>query len=103
MSSKNDKDRDLLKNWYPISLLPVIEKMTSTSIAHWIKSLLDMLIDKTQTGFVTRRYMGESTRLVYDFLHYTEKSDIPVILVLIDFEKAVDSVSWKFIYKSLLF
>ena len=41
-------------------------------------------------------------RLVYDLLHYTEKGDIPGLLVLIDFEKAFDSISWKFIYKTLL-
>ena len=65
--------------------------------------MLDKLIDKTQTGFVPGRYISEITLLVYDLLHYTEKCDIPGLLVLIDFKKAFYSVSWKFIYKTLLY
>ena len=34
-------------------------------------------------------------------MHYTESRNIPGLLVLIDFEKAFDSISWSFIYKVL--
>jgi hypothetical protein len=41
---------------------------------------------------------GENTRLIYDILHFTKEQDIPLgILLLIDFEKAFDSISWMFI------
>ena len=40
---------------------------------------------------------------MYDLLHYTEKHNIPGLLMLIDFEKAFDSVSWKFLYSALRF
>ena len=36
-------------------------------------------------------------------MHYTESKNIPGLLVLIDFEKAFDSISWSFIYKALQF
>ena len=73
------------------------------SIANRIKPLLDKLIDKTKTGFVPGGYIGESTHLVYDLLYYTEKDDIPGLSVIIDFEKACDLVSGKFIYKTLIY
>ena len=41
------------------------------------------------------------TSLVYDILHETEKDKIPGLLMLIDFEKAFDSVSWSFLYRTL--
>ena len=36
-------------------------------------------------------------------MHFTEKHKIPGLLMLIDFEKAFDSVFWKFLYSVLEF
>ena len=36
-------------------------------------------------------------------MNFTEHNDIPELLVLIDFEKAFDSLSWSFIQKALKF
>ena len=36
-------------------------------------------------------------------MHYTEKAQTPGLLILIDFQKAFDSISWNFIYKTLSF
>ena len=47
--------------------------------------------------------MGENIRLFYDSLVYTEKEEIPGLLLLIDFEKAFDSISWSFMQKCLNF
>ena len=38
---------------------------------------------------------------MYDLLHYTEKENIPGLIMLVDFKKAFDSVSWSFIYQVL--
>ena len=76
-------------------------KILSSTIANRIKTVLDSLVSKTQTGFVAGRFIGENTRLIYDILHYTEKESIPGLLMLIDFEKAFDSVSWDFLYETL--
>ena len=43
--------------------------------------------------------MGECTRIIYDIMYHTGKKNIPGLLMLIDIEKAFDSVSWKFLYK----
>ena len=101
--SKENKDHTVLKNWRPILLLSVIYKMASASIANRLKTILDFLIDKSQTGFITVRYIGHSTCLVYDIMYYTEKTQKEGLLMLIDFEKAFDSISWKFLYNVLEF
>lgn len=36
-------------------------------------------------------------------MQYTEQNQIPGLLMLIDFEKAFDTISWKFIYQTLDF
>ena len=76
-------------------------KMLSSVIASRIKSVLDLIISPTQTGFLPGRFIGENTRLIYDLLHFTEKENVPDLLVLIDFQKAFDSVSWEFLSEIL--
>ena len=44
-------------------------------------------------GIMSGRYMGENTRIIYDLMYYTEENDIPGLILLIDFEKAFDSIS----------
>ena len=98
---KGDKDRTLLKHWRPISLLSVTYKLASTAIAARIKPFLNEIISKSQTGFLSGRNISESTRLVYDIMHFTETKKINGLLMLIDFKKAFDSLSWPFLYKVL--
>ena len=38
------------------------------------------------------RFIGENIRLLYDIMKYTDINDIPGLLLLIDFEKAFDSI-----------
>ena len=100
---KSGKPRENIQNWRPLSMLSVVYKICSAAIANRIKPLLNKIVDTTQCGFIQGRYIGECTRLVYDILNYTETLQIPGMLVLIDFQKAFDSISWSFIYKTLLF
>ena len=76
--------------------------IASGCIAERIKLFLDKLIHKDQT-FITGRFIGENIRLIYDILHYTESNDVPGLLMLNDFEKAFDTLSWKFIQETLVF
>ena len=98
---KGNKDRSLIKNWRPISLLCVIYKLASGVIANRLKGTLDSVISQCQTGFIEGRFISENTRLVYDIMHYTDMKHIPGLLMLIDFEKAFDSLSWTFLYRVL--
>ena len=98
---KDNKPRQFLKNWRPISLLCAVYKLISGVIAERIKPCLDKIISKSQTGFIKGRCIGENIRTVYDLMHLTEKKKIPGLLMLIDFEKAFDSVSWNFLYSTL--
>lgn len=100
---KGDKDKKYLKNWRPISLLNTSYKLASACIANRIKPYLYTLINEDQTGFLSGRFIGENIRTIYDVMFYCEKENIPGILLLIDFEKAFDSVAWSFINKVLDF
>ena len=70
---KQDKNRNFLKNWRPISLLNVIYKLASLVIANRIKTQLSSLIHEDLKGFTAVRYIGENIRLIYDILFETKK------------------------------
>ncbi len=100
---KPGKPKEFLKNWRPISLLNVDYKIISAVIANRLKKVLNSIVSETQKGFIKGRYIGECTRLVHDIIENTRKKDIAGMILLIDFEKAFDSVNHSFIQKCLKF
>ena len=96
------KDRSLLKNWRPISLLNVDYKIASKTIAERLKKVLPHIVNQDQVGYITGRNITDNIRTILDVVEYTENENIPGILINIDFEKAFDSVSWKFLEIVLL-
>jgi hypothetical protein len=100
---KENKPRTTFNNLRPLTLLNVVYKIASGTIANRLKTVLDKLISKDQTGFIKGRYIGENTRLLYDILKYTEDNKIPGLLLTLDFEKAFDSLAFNFIEKTLIY
>ena len=100
---KGNKSKKYIKNWRPISLLNVSYKIASGCIAARIKKVLPSIIDLDQSGFMSGRFTGDNIRLIYDLLNYSNIQKRKGILLLIDFEKAFDSVAWSFMEKCLSF
>ena len=98
---KPNKSRHYLKNWRPISLLNVVYKLASIVIANRLKTILYKVINEDQKGFISGRFIGENIRLIYDIIYETKNQDIPGLLLSIDFQQAFDSISWKFVSKTL--
>ena len=83
---KENKLRQKLTNYRPICLLNTVYKIASAAIANRFKIVLDKLMSKNQFGFISGRYIGENTRLIYDLMQLVEENNIPGLLLLIDFE-----------------
>ena len=47
------------------------------------------------------RYLGDNIRLIYDLISYLNEENIPGLLLCLHFEKAFESVNWKFMFKVL--
>jgi len=94
-------DRTLLKNWRPISLLNTDYKIAAKVIADRLKAVLPGIINPNQVGFVQNRSILDNIRIIADIIHYTQVKDIPGVLLAIDFRKAFDCVSWKFLELTL--
>ena len=71
LTEKKDKDKRLIKNWRPISLINVDAKIASKAIATRIKNVLSNIVKYDQTAYVKGRYIVESIHLINDILEYT--------------------------------
>ena len=72
-------------------------------MAERIKPALDKLIHPDQKGFLSGRYIGEAVRTCYDTLDYAKANNRAGLLLLVDFQKAFDSVSFRYLEKCLNF
>ena len=98
---KGDKPKQYLKNWRPITLLNCDYKLLSGALANRMKQFLPEIIGLEQKGFIKNRFIGENTRLIYDVINYLKIHRKEGLILLIDFEKAFDSIEHKFIRKVL--
>ena len=93
---KKDKDKRMIKNWRPISLINVDAKIASKVLALRMQKVLASITNYDQTAYVRGRYIGELIRLVSDILDFTEENSTGGILFSADFEKAFDSIEHPF-------
>ena len=73
--------------------------MMSSVIANRFKLVLDRIINKDRKGFTSGGYIGEN--ISYDILFETNQQNMSGLLISIDFQQAFDTISWKFINKTL--
>ena len=98
---KKNKNRLFLKNWRPISLLNVDYKILAKIFANRLTKILPYIINEDQTGYIKGRFIGFNIRQIEDIIIYCDMFDKPGIILSIDFEKAFDTINWKFINDAL--
>ena len=99
---KDNKPQEFLKNLCPITLLNVDYKLLSGVLAVRIQKVLPDIISAPQKGFLKGGYIGKNTRLVCDIINYLKGIKKEGLILLIDFQKAFDSLEWKYINEVLL-
>ena len=70
---KKDKDLTELKSWRP-----------------------------DQIGYMKNRFCGENTRLIADVMEFCKIKNSSCIILLVDFEKAFDTVNWSLLNKTII-
>ena len=90
-----------MKHRRPISLLNIDYKILSGVLAGRLKKILPKIISETQKGFLQGRYIGENVRLVFDMMSELSHLKKKGLILLLDFEKAFDSLEWSYITEVL--
>lgn len=98
---KPQKDVLLLDNWHPISLLNNDYKIFALCLANKLKMVLNDIIDESQNGFMSGRYIIDNIRLVLDILDYSDLISDNSFILFLDFHKAFDSIEHQFLLKAL--
>jgi len=63
---KQGKDKTLLENLRPISLLNVDYKILTKAIEKRLEKIFLRIINHNQTGYIKGRFIGENIRLIQD-------------------------------------
>ena len=66
-----------------------------------LQNVINTIVAPDQTGYIKNRYIGKNIRTVVDTIDFLKKHNKPGILLQLDFEKAFDSISWKFLQITL--
>ena len=99
---KKNKDKTILENLRPLSLVNVDYKILPKVLANRLEKVLPKIIHPDQTGYVKGRYIGENIRLIQDFMFYLEKENSPGMAVFVVFRKAFDTIEWNYLEKALM-
>ena len=86
---KKDKDKRLIQNSRPISLLNVDTEIISKALSKCLKSILPSLISDNQTTYFDERFI-KGRRLTADVLQTTDVPKLSGMLVTIDIQKTFD-------------
>ncbi len=95
------KDRNLITTYRPISVLGSTYKIVSKTLANELQFLLPLWIRPTQTSFVHDRFILNNVFLAFEAMEWVNESDQNLIMLLLNFEKTYDIISWTFLQESM--
>ena len=90
-----------LKNYRPISLTNIDYKILAFALSIRLQAVLDKVIGTQQTAYIKGRFIGQNIRSVLDIIEYTDREQIPGLMLCLDFHKAFDSLEWNFMISVL--
>ena len=96
-------DEDDISNYRSISLTNTDYRILAFTLAERMQKILGDIISNDQTAYVKGRYMGTNIRLVSDVIDYYDLLNKSGLLLMVDFQKAFDSLDWHFLFKTLNF
>jgi hypothetical protein len=94
-------DKTSLRNWRPITLLGSVYKCIAKLLARRIQPWLMQLVRPNQTGFMKGRSIIDNVFLAIEAMEWATETNQPMVMLLLDFEKAYDRVEWGFLEGTL--
>lgn len=90
-----------LNYWRPITLLTSIYKIYAKTLQLRLQPMLSDVISPEQTAFLPLRYILDNIVLTQETLHWAKVSRQPTVFLKIDFSKAYDKISWRFLFLAM--
>ncbi|CAI5472419.1 unnamed protein product [Closterium sp. Yama58-4] len=99
LHKKGAKDR--VQNYRPITLLNSTYKLVARVLANSMRKVLHKVISEEQYGFLPGRRLADGVSLIADIVEAAKCKDEDWYLLLVDFQKAFDSVSRNYLFGTM--
>jgi hypothetical protein len=86
-----------LNDFRPISLVGSLYKVLAKLLANRLKNVIGSVISDTQSAFVKGRQILDGILVANEVVDEAKKLKKDLLLFKVDFEKAYDSVDWKYL------
>lgn len=90
-----------LSDYRPISLIGCIYKILAKVLAERLKKVLPLLISEVQSAFVGGRNIQDGVLIANEIVDFWKRKKQQGVLLKLDFQKAYDNLSWKFLLDML--
>lgn len=98
---KDEKKRDQLKSWRPITLLNLDYKIFAKALANRIYPALPAVVSDTQAANIAQRSTQHNIAAITDIMHWIERTNNAGAVFAIDSEKAFDRVNHNYMFRCL--
>jgi exonuclease III len=86
-----------ISEFRPISLLGSLYKIVAKVLATRLGSVMEKIISKNQSAFIKGRLLVDGVLTINEVVDLAKRSKGECMIFKVDFEKAYDSVNWKFL------
>ncbi|CAI5537701.1 unnamed protein product [Closterium sp. Naga37s-1] len=93
--------KDQVHNYRPITLLNSTYTLVARVLANRMRKVLHKVISEEQYGFLPGRRLSDGVSLIADVVEATKCKDEDWYLLLVDFQKAFDSVSREYLFGTM--
>ena len=91
-----DLPKSKLASWRPISLTNTDYKILAKCLAIRLSGVISSIVSDDQTGYIKGRSISTNHRIIDDVIDYLRLKNKPGVLLALDFSKAFDRISKKF-------
>jgi len=91
------KSPQTLNDFRPISLVGCIYKIIAKILANRLRQVIGSVVSDVQSAFVKNRQILDGTLIANEVVYEARKTKKELLLFKVDFEKAYDSVDWRYL------